>query len=461
MALQPIQNAETRYWSLNGVTTGGAAADLGRFFFQVGAHYIGFDDSFEEPVFAQIYYDPADLEAALRTYSPNDYWYAGYMLFVQARFRGQPVPPQAYGGHFADRGPYADSENCFVDFMGPAQAAIHPNTIDGQDRPLYPFYAWNSALFQTITRWEQLTKFGRNNGVLYSPLGVNVVPANEQAHCASLIAEISPGFLTESVIDRLVSQGDSFEPIAVPPRNPPDLREPYEVAFDTLLSPRQITYPMLAGRAIGRYQLLTLPNFELMNPTLCVWGETGPNETRRVRARLIDWHELDSATRSEQAHALIRLYEATQSQNVMTDQPNLGVNAGRGAGGLDSPPIPLAANDLVLRYTASLCIQNKFARRTRSAGDDFEIREVESIRWDSAYTYDRVRGGFHFELVTPPQRVGFDIAPPLASYSGEINRVLQLPESQRPDIDFSNFTLASMRRNNMASGIKLRSDAAR
>src|SRR5436305_1786719 len=100
--LEPVQRDGR--WQVRGVVGDQQVlAPLGRLHWQVGPHFLGIDDTYEQPVLARAYYDPSrddDPRAACAQV-------VGYQQFVQVLFDGVPVPPDSYGGQFADRGPYA------------------------------------------------------------------------------------------------------------------------------------------------------------------------------------------------------------------------------------------------------------------------------------------------------------------------------------------------------------------
>src|SRR3954469_4952115 len=109
MTLTPVRVDD--YWYVTGVTSDASIqAPLGRQQFTVGAHRIGFDDRFAEPVIVRAYYDPdADRNAQRLKARPS--WdkvdYIGYMQFVELCFDGVRIPPEVFGGRLADRKPYA------------------------------------------------------------------------------------------------------------------------------------------------------------------------------------------------------------------------------------------------------------------------------------------------------------------------------------------------------------------
>jgi hypothetical protein len=348
---------------------------------KVGAHYFGFDDSFESPTIFSVYYDPDDPESRIPRQQPL--WYVGYMQFVQVRFRGIPVPPQDCGGVIADRAPYADASCRFIDFMGLADACARAYQMPDQNfSRLDPFYAWNSALLTEIRDWQQLTVFPQRNGVLLPPTPVPSVPVAAATRCASLIAEVAPGMLTSSLIDGLIAPGpqsasmvdrmvaldtDPSDDLVPPiPVNQTDHREAYEIALSAMSSQLAgLTYTDLVGQAVGRYALVTPPDDEEMPPTLCIWFQDTP-QGRLVRVRLIAWHEFESALATARARSLERMYYKTLDQSS-SKVMSIEAASGRGTGGLDALPVALWPTDVEWEYTTCL-FGHRQVRFTRTMG---------------------------------------------------------------------------------------------
>jgi hypothetical protein len=187
-ALEPVPGDGG--WQLRGVVADGVPAPLGRFYWRVGPHFLGIDDSWEQPVLARAYYDPAR-DTSQRAAGVARF--LGYMQFVQVLFGGIPVRPDGCGGLFADRGPYVADDCTFVDFMGPADAlaATGGPVLSGEQGPvLNPFYAYNGALPARPASALDFGSVPRRNGSLLFPPGTDIP---NRARAASLVAAVSPG----------------------------------------------------------------------------------------------------------------------------------------------------------------------------------------------------------------------------------------------------------------------------
>lgn len=449
MALQPEQSPDTGMWGLRGVTSEESSlAPLGRFYWQLGPHFLGVDDAFTDPVVVRAYYDPSQDKTNLL---PRDAYLAGYMQFVQVSFLGTPVSPVAYGGRLSDREPYVADDFTFVDFMGPADACVR---VDAELRRLDPFYAWNGALLDgTINRYTDLAIHPRPNGVFIlndQSLGP------QQARCASLVAEVSPGLVTEGVIAKLLSNDNLLYKVPCEPHQLGS-NEAYEIALKHMADENDLpglSYDDVAGQAIGKYALITLPNEEAMPPVICVYVA---DDRQAVHVHIIAYHEMESAEEVAVMQSLQRMSEYIKNgdENLMDIEDADISSGGRGTRGLDNIPYILTPGERHIEWKYWTFLMAQIPARSTRNNPYVDILPIHGFTWSAWQTFDPdMRTLTLSEIQRPLELITFNKRAALIKYYETINRYLN-GSIARPRIDVSNFTLAAMRRRNMAAGVKL------
>jgi len=455
MALIPSE--ENGMLWLKGVTADSSVlAPLGRFYWKIAPHYLGIDDSFREPVIVRAYYDPSQDERLLARLRGSGTLFVGYMQFMQVRFAGQVVPPQVYGGHLADHGPYAteDSNFQFVDFMGPAQAVV----LRGNAGKLDPFYAYNGALLDgTIKGYTDLGTYPRRNGVFLLGQPLSGVP--QQAHCASLVTALAPGLLTEAHVEQLLNEDNHLRTIQG------DLAhmEAFAIALNDMQARGELTgltNADISGRVVGKYALIELPNEEDMPPSVCVHVKDG-----KVVIHIIAYHELKAAEDAAVMDSLRRMaaYVEEKGQQDVPMEIDIAmdmapVGSGRGKGGLDALPSRFNRTGNIVEWSYTTFLFAKTQRmQTRAAKDDYDLSPLHGFSWSAIQTFDSDSRTLTLSSIKAPKELTtFDARPALLGYFKTIESYSK-NKHPAPNIDLSNFTLAAMRLANLGdASIKLR-----
>jgi hypothetical protein len=420
-------------WHVTGVTTDGGSAPLGRWHFNVGAHWIGFDDDFTEPLIMRAYYDPK-----AETTKDEGYRYAGYMQFLRISFRDVPIPPEVFGGRLADRQPYARvvDKFRFVDFMGPADAIRF-----GIDRP---FYALNARLGDpTLTKIpDDYEKHPLANGSLY----VRNATGPATSACASIVSEVTPGLLTRAHIaaflkNRTAAQVLQIRSAAV------QGREPYRIVLDTLGA----TGGPLAGldegtitaRAIGDYVLLTLDDDEDLGETLVIRGEPWSRTGLKVTVHVLTDYELQDLEAALGREAMRGIRDHLEAEGWKSSIPPA---TGRGTNGLlgDSFGVAPTSDQLTLVYTTlAYGVHPGQGSLFRSN------KELSGFVWRAGYSWNEDTGRLSLATVVAPEKATIgqkDML--LASYS----YACRSRERAKALVDPYEFTTATMRRQRFGGG---------
>ncbi|MFC4033316.1 hypothetical protein ACFO3J_17730 [Streptomyces polygonati] len=441
-----------QYWVTGVVDDPAVRSLLGQQSFQVGDHYIGFDQRFSEPVTVRAYFDAAsspDVARENAKYPKYRLNQIGYLQAMRVEYAGVPIPPDVFGGRLADRWPYATPDDRFLDFMGPKEA------IDGRLLPYYPFYAYNGLLQDgTALRVEDFYAFGRPNGSLFSPRPVQGVDPSEQARCASITAEVATGLITaEEVSNALMAENLILT--LTPTEAELGNFEPYQLALNELRTrplPGAPNAPAplatftdddakkVRAQVIGRYVLLTLPD-DSMPDTLCVYEEDGS-----VLVHLLTVYEMDEMWDQAGPAALWRISDYLDSIGRLRP-PAPPPGRGRAKQPLrGEPPIAQEATNPVckLRYWTFA-----MGTRLRPRGGARARVVLSGFTWAAVYQYDRDTDHLDFTAIEVPKAMGaFELDPLLAAYTDALND----PELRGGTIDLSNFTAAALRRDNFGQG---------
>ena len=446
-----VSNDGTQYL-LSGVTRDPSVlAPLGRRYFRVGAHWIGFDDSFADPVIVRSYYDPtADPKVSL-VHTARPAVFIGYLQFMQLSFRTMAIPPSVYGGRLADRQPYVYGDDYrFIDFMGPSDAKLR-NITD-------PFYPFNALLVNgNLTQTSDFYNYPLENGSLCAPgdLGTG------QSMVASLAGEISPGLVTPALITPYLTN-DNLLVIYHPSATDLAAAEPYRIALtqlETAPLPDATSDPPplqgldetgVAAQALGEYVLLTLPDDEDFGDTLVISTQPGTNGATDIYVHLLSDYDTAGLTYNAGREALWRIREFQLEEGLVDSSMQLDEPAGRGMKGLWTPPYRLSTSEyaLELRYW-TLAV----ARRERALRSSPSRVFLSGVTWTALFQFDEDTGQLTFSAIGEPQPVASaNVLPGLNSYTAARNS----PRAPGQLIDVSNFTKAAMRRDNFAAGTKVR-----
>jgi hypothetical protein len=453
MPLTPVQDA-SGLWNIRGVTPDPAVtAPLGRVRFNVGAHWIGFDDRFSEPVVVRCYYDPTADPMAGWSQRRRPIRYVGYLQFMRLSFRGTPIPPSVYGGRLADRQPYVyGREFRFIDFMGPREAAAI-----NIEHPFYPFNAYlgyGDARPDTAFFVHPLA-----NGSLCSPADQRP----DRSLVASLAGEIAPGLITPADVSPYLTDDALLVTYQVP-RAELAATEPYRYALNRLktASPGADPAPLagldsqlesqIEAQVIGDYVLLTLPDDEDFGHTLCVSVAAGTGGNDVVRVHLLSSYDT-AGMRADAARAAlqrIKSFEAGNGGPANADRMEDVAPAGRGRSGLNPSPYTLNPQEFVLElryWTLAVAYRERPTRITPSR------QFLSGITWSALFQFDDDTGQLSFGAISEPQAApGFEINPGLSAY----RTARTAADAARHGIDPSNFTKAAMRRENFGAGTRLR-----
>ncbi|MGD0606888.1 MAG: hypothetical protein ABSA53_25285 [Streptosporangiaceae bacterium] len=437
---------------VSGVTGDPAVfAPLGRTYFQVGSHYVGFDDNFAEPVVVRAYYDPSTDLAAQRGIANGTIQWIGYLQFMRLSFRGTPIPPDVLGGRLADRTPYVYQapndarELRFVDFMDPAWARQFGFSV--------PFYPYNALLVNGSLTVNGFYAHPLENGSMFAP---NPLIASQSA-VASLFAEVCVGLATTADLEPHLTDSNlllTLQPTAQQLAE----NEAYQLAWNFLASTPLASAPdagpPLAGidksqvgaQLIGGYVLLTLPDPEELSDTLVVSTAARTGGGTDVLVHVLSDYDMADMYYMAGREALwrIRQYQLTHGLADSEDLPD-APPAGRGRSGLYSPPYTFQPGEfaLELRYWTMAVAGYRSAGQVRN-------RMLNGFTWSALFEFNEDDGSLTFDTVRKPVAASaFALGPALRAYraarDGAVNRV----------IDTTNFTLAAMRRDNFAAGSKL------
>lgn len=418
-------------WYVTGVTADGGTAPLGRVRFPIGAHLIGFDDDFREPLIMRAYYDPkAD------KHEGEPYRYAGYMQFLRISYLDIPIPPQVFGGRLADRAPYAREEDHqrFVDVMGPRDAIRF-----GVRRP---FYAFNARLGDpTLTRMpEHFATHPLPNGSLYIPNS----PAPGASACASIVSEVTPGLLTRADIAAFLAKRKPTQVLQVR-RSDVLGREPYRIALDTFTATGRplagLDEATVTARAIGDYVLLTLYDDEDLGETLVIRGEPWSQTGVRVTVHVLTAYEMRDLEGTLGRAAMRRIRDYLVA-NGYSSPP---VATGRGTSGLlrDSFRSP-TSELLTLVYTTFAVgvhpIQGSISRSNE---------ELSGVVWRAGYSWDEDTGRLSLATVVAPKAATITKTQYLLNNFGNATWLRTYPDAV---VDPYEFTTVTMRRQRFGGG---------
>lgn len=430
---------------VSGLAQGAAPFPMGRLYYEVDGHQVGFDDSFGEPLVFKAVYDPSAI-------MPKDAYFAGYIQVMQMCFRGSPVPPWVYGGRLADRTPYVvpRSPYRFVDFMGPADAAARLGS-DAQVRD--PFYAFNAMLTgDTFSSSTDFASHPLTNGSLYFAQGN--VSAN-QSRAVSITADVSVGLKTRETITPWLTN-DAL--VASVPATAQELgqQEAYQIALDYLRGSGQplqgLANADIGAELVPPYVLLTLPDPENERSVLCVSPPQPVSDgSSLVPVHLLWEDDLDSAQEDAAARALIDVNDFLFNGGRVSHRARPPRGAARGGGGLLRNPFALNTGEylLELQYWTSVvaCLPPKALRSGEASGNGLQV--LSTINWSVLFQWD--------EDTRRLARVG--IREPERKFSYNLDavrtRFRQAVASSDGTIDTSNFTLAAMRRDNFGASNKI------
>ncbi|OHV27910.1 MULTISPECIES: hypothetical protein [Pseudofrankia] len=442
--LQPVERDGR--WQLSGVVADRRTlAPLGRLHWQVGAHFFGIDDTYGQPVLARAYYDPA------RDDDPRgrgDVDYLGYQQFVQVLCDGVPVPPDSYGGPFADRGPYAAADHSFVDFMGPADALT---TDDTATHALHPFYAYTGLLPAPVSAAREYGTYPRRNGVLLFPAEAG---APDQALCASLVAAVSPELLTAADLRPLLTLA-AFDRTLKRAEDGGTHLSAFEFGLADLVRRDQfggLRPGDLAGQVIGPYLLVQNPGADWF----CVAPDAAGTEIELFRLGAAD---VEDARRAAWLRSLWRMAEFTQAgaevdtRRVVADLdssvlPGLGpvwTPRSPAAGGVEIVPPEFGAEDVAVEWRYTTYLFAAGPRQAGSAGGPLgELRPLHGFTWSVCQQVDRYGERLVATSVRPPRLLTeFPAMAALRRYHEQVARHTGNP-SAAPAIDAAAFTAAGV-----------------
>ncbi|MBC8029579.1 MAG: hypothetical protein H7Z16_05660 [Pyrinomonadaceae bacterium] len=457
MALSVAKSMADGLYYVSGLTRQNTPFPIGRHYFRPGNGplHVGFDDSFADPLVVKAFYDPTG-----QTLTGAQY--VGFMQFMQINFCGTPIPPEVYGGKFADRAPYmCDRTNgfVFVDFMGPK----HANLLKPSDDSFEPFYPYNGMLIDGTARSRaDLSNHPIPNGSFLTATG----NSDTQSLAASLFAEVPVSLVTESDVARFVSNDNLLEALEVT-RQQLSEKEPYEIALDYLSREGRmlagITPAEVSGQVIGDYVLITLPDDEEFTPSLCV--TLGTREGKQyVLAYLIDYYDMASMQEDAVLLALKRIYEFLKGEHLnlpdVTDESMEATEDSpppvedsqppvRGSSGLMTPRFILKPDEfhVELKYWTLVVAGMKYLPRSGRTTTRF----LCGFTWSALLRYDSDTQSLDLTSIRAPTRVNaFNYEAPLTKYFAALTD----PQLGNMTIDMSNFTKAAMRRQNFGADVK-------
>jgi hypothetical protein len=447
MVLQAVRQSDG-YWYLAGVTATGGPVFLGRQCFPVGPHWVGFDDRFAEPLIVKAYYDPTVDPVALHDHSRRPFEFIGYQQVMRLSFRGISIPPDVFGGRFADRKPYVyDDRFAFLDFMGPKDADLRGIT--------YPFYPLNALLVDDEIRdISDLFVHPRANGSLFSFDDTR----SNRSLCASLVAPVAPGLLTAAEITPVLSAENTVLDV---PADAAELarKGAYRIAVDLLTGKTPWPYgdpppwegepplagldeSLVSGQVIGDYVLLTLPDdAEYMPDTLCV-REQEVQGGKRVVVHLLSFYDMEDITGGAGRAVLWRIREFLLDQSIELMDID-GPPPGRGMSGLNATPFYLTPDQVAVEMKYATVAVGYI----KQAAPRFRCLYLNGFTWSALLSFNEDTGELVFDRVRRPV--------PLSAFSlrgmqRRFTLALRLQPSDR--IDTSNFTQAAMAREPFAAG---------
>ena len=447
---------------VHGVTRRGDTYPIGRQYFKCGPHHIGFDDSFDESLVVKAFLDPEDQylvgQPDYAGFMNNNATFVGYMQFMQISFAGHPIPPQVYGGPFADRALYVSNAGgdpyVFVDFMGPHHARLYVPSDDSFE----PFYPYNGLLLapRAYSRVE-LAVHPRPNGSFLLPPREG---ADAQSMAASLFAEVPLNLLTESdvrslLMDEFGKPSDEYliDSIEVTLQEL-GREEPYQIAFRNLTGVGKmfegLTYEEVSGQVLGELVLITLPDEEEFTPTLCVTTGVANGKTY-VLVFLLSYYDMVALREAAVTEMLGRIQTFTGQNNInlSADFQDPRRLPDRGSQGLTTPRFNLNPDryHLELKYwTVALAGLRYMPRQKRT-----NLRFVSGFTWSAQLTYDADTRSLDLTAIVAPRLVeAFDFETPVNQYFA----ALADPNLRDMKIDTSNFTKAAMQRQNFGAAVK-------
>jgi hypothetical protein len=451
MALEVVQSTPGWFDVRGVVADATVTAPLGQRVFDLGPHRVGLDQRFVDPVL-RAYYDPA----ADPRYVAAALDHVGYVQVAQLVYGGTPVPPDVFGGRIADRMPYADAQQRFVDFMGPADALLR-----GLDQRT-PFYAYNASLSDgDIRTTDALFAHPNVNGSLYAPLSRSAqgVADADRSAVASIVAQPSTGFVTA---DDVAEQLDGRDPILTLTPAPAVLAgtEAYRLVLDRLRNhpvpgTAAAGAPPLAGvsdadivaQVVGPYVLLTLPADDCFPETLCV-SETGGT----VTVHLFTTYDMGDITSGAGSEVLDRigtyLQDTGQLRNIVP--PPATKLRGRQPNGGE----PFLVNDAMrlrceLRYwTFAVGVGNRKRTRGYAGGVRDRMAVLSGFTWSALYRFDPDSDRLELAALREPEECpAFPLADVHAAFAAGLT-----PRHASDTIDVADFTAAAVRRDSFGTG---------
>ncbi|UVS79470.1 hypothetical protein [Actinokineospora sp. UTMC 2448] len=441
-------------WVVNNVTAKGASAPLGRVYATVGAHYVGFDDRFDEPLVVRAYLDPTIDDAILKAQRNGEFDHLGYVQVAELGFRSIPIPPAVYGGRLAEREAYRyGAEQRFLDYMGPADARARMFDV--------PFYACNAALADpSLSEYRQLTDHPLGNGSLYWPKGTG----ENRSLCASLVASVVTSLVTPADVRAALTPERLLLSISAT-RAELKKKEAYRIALDHLrthplpdrpkASPplAKVDETTLAAEVVGDLVLISLPpSLEEEPPTLCVGTKEVDASTVEVVVHVLTVYDVQNLTRDTGLAALQRICSYLADSGLVSDLAEADLDRPqprRRASGLPFH-IPPGTDLLELRYS-TLAYGHRAGVPTRMPRSCFG-----GFTWSLIFRFDNDTASLSPVEVRAPKALGaFDIQPAIDRYRQAVAR-----PQPRDTVDRTIFTRARMRRENFAAGRRLRFSGA-
>lgn len=418
-------------WRLRGVVADDlVSAPLGRFYWRVGPHFLGIDDSFKEPLVARAYYDPT-----LDTHrpAPPAAKRTGYIQSVQVYFGGVPVPPEAYGGHLAARTPYA-GDGGFVDFMGPRDAVAF-----GRGRAPHPFYAYNGSLGTGDTEFGS---YPRRNGVLLMPADVT-----GRARCASLVAAVSPGHLTAEELGGLLTAGNLLRTIPCAPEELAS-RGAYALAVAAVNELDVRRHPDITCSVVGPYMLV-----ERLATSYCLRADTAGTS---IAVHELPARDVEAARGFAVMDAMVRMTDhiraETDAAAVVADLdqtilPELApIWVARGPAPTEAGPFGASEFAVEWRYTTYLVADVEVGTSDPLGS----LVPLHGFSWSVCQEYDPDAGTLAATSVTEPRFLGeFPDPAPLHRYYRVVAR------ADGPISDGREFAAAGLPRPEWAVGPKI------
>jgi len=447
-----VSRSQDGQYVLSGTERGSiASVPLGQRYFKVGAHWIGFDDRFVEPLIVRAYYDPDDPEARRLAKLAA---FTGYLQVMRISAGNTTIAPSIYGGRLADRQVYLYRENRFLDFMGPASALIH-----GVTRPLYPY---NAMLIDgRLSEDAHFCAAGLANGSLYSPADYTAQLDEQlglpQSAVASLVTEVAPGLVTSADVAKALQGAIELTPLTPSAR---DLagKEAYRYALDWLKTtplPGSTAPPLqdldesqVIAELIGDYVLLTLPD-TFDGATLVIQAEARPGGTI-VHVWSLSDYDMEDLVADKAGQLLWRVREAQLDAAAVLPVPATdGGSPGWGHRGLWTPPdgtTPGLPGLIELRYWTVPVAYRKVNDGKR--GTSLVPYQLDPITWAVLFEYSSITEQLTLSSIGVPEPASMKISGALKVFQS----ALSAKSASTALIDTSNFTKAAMRRDTFARG---------